>query len=162
MISSGTCVPSPGLHKATGVYALARGLLSPCVLVDPMVRTMPGEQALVAHEFFHVQDRHGIKYLVSCIVLFVAVNASTTMFVAGAPLIGWLGYCVTIAWLALHLLWLRWCEVESDRWALESTDPLTFVQFIHLHPHPKGKWARWLYGASWEARIRRVLPAETN
>lgn len=158
MISSGTCIPRPGLHKATGVYAVATGIMAPCVLVDPMVRTMPGEQALVAHEFFHVADLHGLKYLVSCIVIHVCTYASIAVTLAGAPFLGAIGLGIALGWLVAHLFWLRWCEIEADRWALESTDPMTFVQFIHLHPHQKGIWARWLYGGSWEARIRRVLP----
>ena len=76
MIQTGTCVPTPGLKKAFGVYACATGVLYPQVLVDPMVRTLPGEQALVAHEMAHVEGRHALKFIVAVVF---AVHARPTI-----------------------------------------------------------------------------------
>lgn len=165
MILTGTCVPTPGLKQKYGVYAFATGILAPQVLVDPMVRTMRGEQALVAHEMAHVEGRHALKYVMSLIVAgtlgcFCAV-AGAAQIAGAASLPAWANIsflAFTIAW-AVHIpFFLRWCEVEADKYALARTDSKTFVAFLWLHPHPKGRWGRWLYGSSIEDRINRVLP----
>lgn len=167
MIQVGTCVPCPGLKKKYGVYAFATGILSPQVLVDPMVRTMPGEQALVAHEMAHVEGRHALKFVTSVIVAsFLAlfcVIAGAAQIAGAVELPTWqniLTISFSVAWAANIPWFLRWCEIEADQYALSRTDPKTFIAFLHLHPHPKGKWDRWLYGSTLEARIRRTLPKQ--
>ena len=164
MINTGTCVPTPGLHRQYNVFACCVGVWNPQVLVDPMVRTKRGEQALVAHEMFHAQDRHALKFMVMivcCSVLTFLAGIIVCAFTYGIPVPPW----VAVAAPSMALLWwcqvpfyLRYCEVEADKHALFCTTPGDFVAMLYLHPHPSGRWGRWLYGPNIEARIKRVLP----
>lgn len=167
MIQTGTCVPTPGLKRALGVYACATGVLYPQVLVDPMVRTLPGEQALVAHEMAHVEGRHALKFIVAVVVavllhgLVLTTEAAVAYEAVNLPLwTRWLLWAFACAWSLNIPFFLRWCEIEADRYALFRTDAKTFIAFLHLHPHPTGRWGRWLYGSTLEARIRRSLPKQ--
>lgn len=157
MITTGACVPSPGLHKATGTYALCYGTFAPVVLVDPLVRTKPGEQALVAHEYCHAIERHGLRYNISRFAVWL--HASVGIFCCFA--FGWISGATVLGFGAMWAIaipfLLRDCEKRADEWALFHTTPAEFVSFMYLHPHPKGRWARWLYGKSIDDRIRRVL-----
>jgi len=167
VIQTGTCVPTPGLKRAFGVYACATGVLYPQVLVDPMVRTLPGEQALVAHEMAHVEGRHALKFIVACVCAVLFAGLSLVAVAAQAHgAIDWPGWMLalpfafTTAWALNIPFFLRWCEIEADKYALFRTDAKAFIAFLHLHPHPTGRWGRWLYGSTLEARIRRSLPKQ--
>lgn len=163
MIQHGTCVPVPGLFKATGVYALATGVLSPQVIVDPIIRGKPGEQALVAHEVAHVEGRHALKYIIMCGVALFLACFTLLLWLARGPLL--VPNTTLVCFAAATALWtlfipqaLRRFEIEADEAALARTSPADFVAFVHIHAHPKGRWGRWLYGANTGDRISRVLP----
>lgn len=163
MIKYGACVPVPGLHARMGVYALAVGVLSPQVLVDPMIRGKQGEQALVAHELCHVSDKHALKLFIWLGITFALGCLTLFLWLARGPLVVpnvsiWLlGSSTLLAGLFIPQL-LRICEIDADKAALAATSPAEFVSFVHMHPHPKGRWGRWLYGANTGDRISRVLP----
>lgn len=150
-------LPVPGLRRDRGRYAECVGTLTPVLHVDPTVSGKHGEEALIAHEACHAIERHGLQAAASLGIGFAFFCAA----VVAVAMSHW-SYDVLCAafllWLGNHLVFLRHCEVEADRYAMEATSPNEFVAFLHLHPHPKGRWGRWLYGASREARIRRILP----
>lgn len=159
------CVPYPGLHKRSGVYAACIGVLAPRVLVDPAVHGQPGEQALVAHELAHAEGMHGLKYILSLLIGCILTAGVAFAFLAHAQLrlcaYHFIGFgSFPICWWVMHFFWLRECEIEADARALMATDARTFVSFLLLHPHPKGRWGRFLYGKSTTARAKRVLPGE--
>ena len=163
MIKHGACVPVPGLYKATGVYALATGVLSPQVLVDPQIRGKQGEQALVAHELHHVSDKHALKFVIWIVITAFLASCTLFLWLARGPLLVpnmtviLMGMSSVLAGLFIPQL-LRLFEIEADKAALAATSPREFVSFVHMHPHPKGRWGRWLYGVNTDDRISRVLP----
>lgn len=122
-----TCIATSGLHTRLGVWACARGLWKPEILVDRGAETRDGWEALMYHEALHVRERHALVGIL-CILLF-------------AP-----------AWL----WWRREQEIRADAFALWGAGSAEFWAFLYLHPHPKGRFARWCYGGSREHRAERA------
>lgn len=130
MVKAGTAIMRPGLHKATGLWAICYGLWNPVIFVDPQTPTIGGFNALIAHEAYHAANRHRLKQLVC---LFV-------------PIIGW----------ALYPLLCPRHETLADAMALDLFDYREFMAFLHLHKKPTSWWGRWKYGRTREERFRRA------
>jgi hypothetical protein len=121
------CIATSGLYRRTGVWACARGLLYPEILVDRAAETRDGWEALMFHEALHVRERHALIGLL-ILILF-------------APAWPW---------------WRREQEVRADAFALWGAGREEFWAFLYLHPHPTGRFARWCYGRSREHRAERA------
>lgn len=121
----------PGLYKNTGLYAVAHGILRPRVLVDRTGEHLPGFEALMFHEALHVHERHA---LVGFLFLLV-------------PVVGW----------GLWVWWRRAQEIRADLFALRAAGSRDFYAFVAMHPHPRGRFWRWCYGATAAARFNRTV-----
>jgi len=158
-VNFGTVViPAPGLYQRAEVYAVCTGTISPIVYVDPIIRGQPGEQSCIEHERWHADARHGLKSVLSWCVMALLVFSIGVTWAFGPAVVVLIEWALFVGWVSAHLHWLRDCEIEADKQALALTSPRDFVAFVFLHPHPKGRWGRFLYGQSPEDRIKRILP----
>ncbi len=133
-----------GLHRATGLWGRAFGVLRPFVELDRMAEGLPGFEALVFHEGLHVQERHA---LVGIVLLAI-------------PVVGWI----------LWPFWRREQEIRADAFAfaacrvVASRDPIRgqkvaereFSAFCLMHPHPRDWFWRWCYGRNPSHRYERA------
>lgn len=150
-------VLSPGLHRHTGLYAQAEGLVRPFIRTDRLAEGRPGFEALMYHEALHVHERHALAGLV---LLFL-------------PVVG----------VFLWILWRREQEIRADAFALlaastfaksreaekEEPDPAVvaaeraaaglreFSAFVLLHEHPKSRFWKWCYGRTPAHRVERAV-----
>ena len=118
----------PGLKKRTGYWAVCIGLFRPKVCVDPCVDREKGANSLVIHEWLHAREKHALL----CIIVGIIT----------------LGTC--------YMAMRRACEVKADAFALQTFGMDDFKAFVHMHPHPKTKTGRYLYGKTPEERIART------
>lgn len=127
---AGAVITKPGLHKHTGSWAIAYGLVSPVVIVDPQTPTNAGFNALVMHEVEHCRARHK---LVQILIL-------------SLPVLGWILYPFVV----------RRHELLADAAAYEAFGPKEFRAFLELHKHPTTWWGRWKYGHVKSFRFART------
>lgn len=135
------------------MYAVASGIFHPEILVDPIIYGVPGEDALVFHEACHVAYRHALQrvlWLVTSSVAFAAmlVWLDTPLAFAGMAFFSMTAPCYFIA--------ARRHELEADVYAFDAAGAQQFTAFVYMHPHPKSRWGRWLYGNSAAERIQRT------
>lgn len=127
---SGMAVTKPGLHKHTGAWAIAYGLVKPVVVVDPQTPIGPGYNALVAHEVAHCMAHHKLKQVICLMV----------------PVLGWLLYPLLAA---RH-------EAMADGFAYDMFGEREFYAFLAMHKHPTSLWGRWKYGRDEADRAERA------
>jgi len=120
------------LHRDKGVWAYTMGQRK--IIIDPGVFGRPGSNALLWHETYHIIHKHAMWSVIAFVVC-----------------------CLTVVLIPLYWLVRRRMETLADRYALENTDEIEFVQFCMLHEHPKSWFGKFLYGRSADARILRTV-----
>lgn len=153
-------VVTPGLHRATGLWAQAEGVVRPFVRVDRLVEGRAGFEALMFHEALHVHERHA---LVGLVLLCLGLFAATVAFALGE----YLSFMVCpAAGILAWILWRREQEVRADAFALvacatTAADPAKglreFSAFVLLHEHPTARFWRWCYGRNPAHRVERAV-----
>ncbi len=155
----------PGLHNRTGLWGQAVGVVWPRVVVDRLVETRAGFEALMFHEALHVHEHHALAGIV---LLSLGMAGSAVSLVLEHPE----GFgAFLLAGVAAWFLWRREQEIRSDAFAMrgastEADGKVTprsmrdglreFRAFTLLHPHPRGWFWKWCYGRSPKHRVRRA------
>lgn len=129
---TGAWVKVPGLRNRTGAWAVCHGIFSPVVCIDATLPITNGFNALVAHESYHAERRHKLKELALILL---------------AP---------TIVALVVWVFFKRNIETAADKFAFKMFGDREYRAFLYLHSNPSSWWARWKYGATREARYKRV------
>lgn len=156
-------VQTPGLHRRTGLWAQCFGLFRPVVMVDPMVSGQPGERALVAHEYCHGLERHRLSQVVSMALATVFTLIGAWMLWRNdtetwQQITGLITALVCAAMnLAAFAVSRRESEIRADAWAIRETSKKEFISFLYMHPAPKGRWGKWVYGATVFDRADRAI-----
>lgn len=143
-------VMTPGLHKRTGLWGLARGVVFPVVLFDRQAEGMPGAEALLFHEGLHVHEKHALAggMLVGIGIALAAVG------------VAWEVWPLALASLLTPAVWAWWrreAEARADAFALRGAGSIDFRAFVAMHPHPIGRFWRWVYGRTAAQRIERAV-----
>lgn len=143
-------IMTPGLHKRTGLWGFARGVVLPVVHFDRMAEGQPGSESLLFHEGLHAYERHALAglMLVGLGLLAAGIGVSYQLWgLAFGSLLAPLAY----AW------WRREAELRADAFALRGAGSRDFLCFVSMHPHPTGWFWRWCYGANPGRRYNRAV-----